>query len=597
LRQGVSYRTSTAPGTSRTELTQPGATAYLAAMRLGLVACAALLASGPGCARHTPIDSTDAARSAPDSERVTLSFLGLNDLHGQLRALPWFAGAAHNLQKQLGARGAVVLVDAGDMFQGTLESNLSEGASVVAAYDALGIAAAAVGNHEFDFGRVGLDARHEPSGGDPQGALKARIAEARFSFVCANLIDELTRAPVSWPGLSASVWREISGVRVGFVGVLTEETPHIVMPANFHGIAVAPAAPSVEASARRLREAGADVVVLLAHAGAVCSEFDNPHDRSSCDRGEIFAIVERLSPGLVDVVVAGHTHAGVAHYVAGVPIVEAYHSGRAFSRVDVIIDRTTHRVLEARPFPPEPLCASADSCLRDYAGATVQPDARLVSSVAPALELAEKRRQVPLGVVAAARVEAVRDVESSLGNLFADLMRSAVPGADVALTNGGGLRADLPAGELTYGDLYEAMPFDNRLVTLELSGADLRRVITEHLRRAEHGIVSISGLRVIARCAKAELVVELWRESGQRVSDDTRLTVVTSDYLALGGDRLLEPLGLERGRKQVDRGMGVRDALTSQLSARGGELDPRKLFDPRRPRIGLPSARPVRCSQ
>ena len=147
-----------------------------------------------------------APRSKPSAtgasgDPVTISIIGTNDLHGGVLArngrggLALLGGYLHRL-RETRARdgGAVLVVDAGDMFQGTLESNLSEGASVVSAYNALGYAAAAVGNHEFDFGPVGPASTPRTATDDPRGALKARAAEARFPFLAANLIDNATGA-------------------------------------------------------------------------------------------------------------------------------------------------------------------------------------------------------------------------------------------------------------------------------------------------------------------------------------------------------------------------------------------------------------------
>src|SRR5919201_6330769 len=124
--------------------------------------------------------------AAQKDQRVTISVVATTDLHGHVESLPWLGGHLRNLRARRATDGGgVLLVDSGDMFQGTLESNLVEGASVVRGYNALGYAAAAIGNHEFDFGPAGpaqLPGPHD----DPRGALKARARQARFPFVAAN---------------------------------------------------------------------------------------------------------------------------------------------------------------------------------------------------------------------------------------------------------------------------------------------------------------------------------------------------------------------------------------------------------------------------
>jgi 5'-nucleotidase len=576
-------------------------------MRPGLVL---LLSLAAACAASAPQASTapaspstrvPVAAAAPPaapapSRELTITVLGLNDLHGRLRALPVFAGYVNNVRAVRAKDGGGVLVlDAGDIFQGSLESNLTEGASVFTAYRALGMQAAALGNHEFDFGPVG-----EGASGDPQGAIKARLAEAGFPVLSANLVDQATGARPEWPGLASSVLLEVAGVRVGVVGALTTGTPHIVMPAYFRGLAVAKIAPVLAAEAKALRERGASVVLATVHAGGDCKKLDDPHDLSSCEAdAEIFRVIEQLPRGSVDAVVAGHSHAGVAHYVNGVAVVEAYARGAMFSRVDLVLDSATKELLRALPRPPHPLCPDltrADcGASGSYEGAPVLADAQVQAAIAPALELAKDKRAELLGPAALDVIKRAHGKESPLGNLFADLVRAAVPGADAAIVNGGSLRAELPAGPLSYGALYEAMPFDNRLARVTLPAEALLRVLTRNLSHDDHGVVSLSGLRVQAKCKGGELKVTLRRESGARVRPAESLRVATSDYLATGGDRLFAPAPLTESQIEPDLGTTVRDAMAAELRKRAS-VDPKALHDPKKPRLRLPSPRPIDCA-
>ncbi|HET9953114.1 MAG TPA: bifunctional UDP-sugar hydrolase/5'-nucleotidase [Polyangiaceae bacterium] len=563
--------------------------------------------------------STDGAapRVTNQPGEFVLSVMSLNDLHGKLGALPWFAGYVRAVAARRVQDGAVIVVDAGDMFQGTLGSNATQGSAVVEAYNALPLTAAALGNHEFDYGYLSSAGATAPLlGADPQGALRARIAEAQFKVLSANLVSQATGRLPEFKNLAADALIEVRGVQVGLVGILTEETPRIVRRDYFAGLAVKQAAPSVIERARKLRERGAEVVLVLAHAGGDCSRFDQACDLSSCDAesGEIFRLARALPPGLVDGIVAGHTHAGVAHVENGIPIVEAYSRGKAFARLDIRLTvragrpnpdgtpaKPVRHVSEAHPFPPEPLCpdsAELAPCSGHlYEGQMIEPDPELERVIGPALERAKAARAQWLGVELTSAAAGEHGRESALGNLFVDALREAHPEFDVAIINGGSLRADLPAGPLSYGTLYEAMPFDNGLVQLTLTGAELRRLFTQHLSHDQHGIVSISGLRLGASCAAHGLVIELKRESGSRVRDTESLRILTSDYLATGGDQLLTPLALSEGRIQPLGNELMRDALARGL-ARRPRRDPQsvRVIDPKHPRLQLPSPRPVRCS-
>jgi len=521
-----------------------------------------------------------------------LSIVGVNDLHGRIKTLPLFAGYVANLRRARRNDGAVLVVDSGDMFQGTLESNLTQGASVIAAYDALGVTAAALGNHEFDFGPL------ERGPSDPQGALKQRLREASFPILSANLRERATARIPRWDNLRPSALIEVQGVKVGLIGVLTLATPRIVMASWFEGLEVTPLAPAIAAEARSLRKAGATLVVVLAHAGGECTNFDDSHQLASCDGGEIFEVARQLPHGAVNAIFAGHTHAGVAHFVDGIAIVEAYAYGHAFSRIDFTIDRPSGRVLDVFPFRPHRLCAlpPSETCAPgSYLGEPVEIDDKVKKQIMPGLERAAERRSQRLGVELTTPVLRAHRVESPLGNLFVDLMLEAEPGSDVAIANGGSLRSDLAAGDLTYGRLYESMPFDNHLATFEINARDLAAVLARHFANDQHGIVSLSGLRARAECSAGSLTVTLLRD-GVPVAPDARLRVVTSDYLATGGDALFADFVSPESAAVLPT--LLRDALAAGFRHHGGKLrgtDPR-WFDPAKPRLILPEPRPVRCT-
>ena len=535
--------------------------------------------------------------SAP-AGRVTLSIVGTTDLHGRVfpsngqGGLALLGGYLRNLRAARAADGgAVLLLDAGDTFQGGIASNLSEGALVVDAYNALGYDALAIGNHDFEFGAldsaVGDNART-----DLRGALKAAADRARFPFLAANLIDEATGRPVAWPNVRPSTMVETAGLRIGIVGVMTRDGLTMTLAANVEGLRTALLGPTVEAEAGRLRRHGADVVLVLAHAGGKCERFDDPADVSSCDdAAEIFQLARQLPPGLVDAIVGGHSHAAVAHEVAGIPIVQAYSWGRAFARLDLTVERAAG-VVSARLFPPQALCGTVDPEGACVAGGTrppryetdpVEPDMSVTAAMQPALERVNRWRESSLGIALETPVGRNGDgLESPLGNLFADAIRAAVPGADVAIGLGvrrGGLRADLPAGFLTRGLLYDAYPFDNRVVTLALTGAQLQHALAGAVARGRRGLPSVSGVRVRVACTGLRPEVEIRRLSGAPVGPTDRLIVATTDFFAarasFGPPRPLPETPLAAG-------LMVRTAAAGWMTARGGRLRAADLATPLR---------------
>ena len=576
----------------------------MSASKLLAAAAAVALAACPG-GGDKPL------RPAPKTARgsVTISIVGTNDLHGAVDRLPIFAGYVANLRAlRDGDGGAVLLIDAGDMFQGTLESNLNEGAAVIESYNALGYTAAAVGNHEFDFGPPGPAATVQEADDDPRGALKARAAEAKFPLLTANIQDVESDTRIKWPNMPASIVSDASGVKVGIIGVTTEATPFTTMPANFVGLAMITPADAVATEARRLRDGGAEVIVVAAHIGSRCDDLTNPADLSTCDtEEELFVMANALPRGLVDVIVAGHTHAAMAHRVNDIAVIESYSSGRAFGRVDLRVN-AEGRVVASTIRVPQDLCplgddgnpvAAAKCDPGSYEGRPVIIDAGLQAISERALASAKELRDQPLGVALERAFTKGYDKESAVGNLFVDLMLAARPDAEIAMTNGGGLRADLPAGPLTYGSLYEAMPFDNRFAIVTLNGIHLRRLATNNLFSGS-GIFSWGGMTVESTCKEGELVVVMRDAKGKTIADDRTLTLVTSDFLASGGDGAIGRLGLPDGSVEVTD-IVIRDAMADVLRARGkaggkkAELSPGAYFDAKKPRLAYPAPRPVSC--
>ena len=547
-----------------------------------------------------------AAGEAATAAEITISIVGTNDLHGRLftddqgrGGLTVLGGYVDNLRAARAADGgALLMLDAGDTFQGGIESNLSEGLMVVDAYNAIGYTALAIGNHDFDFGSV--DPRgsvaswlpHALSGADPgdmQGALKAAAARARFPFLAANILDAATARPVQWPNVAPSTIVTAAGARVGLVGMMTETGLRQTLAAHAVGLATSPLTATVAGEAAALRERGAELVVLVTHAGGWCGETANPYDLSSCDDGaEIFRVVRELPRGTLQAVVAGHTHGTVAHFVEDVPIISVPNFGVQFGRVDLTFDTAARRVSDAHIHEPQRICSRVEPATRacavapagvvaEYEGAPVVMSAKVAAAIEPELTRVRALRAEPLGVVVDSAVARGTGNESALGDLFADAVRAAVPGADAALGYGagrGGIRADLLPGPLTFGQAYDTFPFDNRITRVALTAAQLERVIALQLPfwiDGRRGLPGLSGLTVTLRCDGTEPRVRLTRASGQAVAPDEALVVAMASntvgrFAATAADG-------EPAIAATELPVLVRDAVAGWLHAHGGHID------------------------
>lgn len=546
---------------------------------------------------------------------LTLSIVGTNDLHGAMineqGGIATFGGYIGNLRAaRVSDGGSLLLFDAGDMWQGTLESNLAEGRPVVQIYNHLGYAAAALGNHEFDFGPVGEKAMPHSPQDDPRGALKRRAIEADFPFLAANLIDSTSGEPVAWENVFPSTIVEASGLRVGVIGIMSSNSLYTTIASNVTGLRLKALAQTVSAEARRLRSDGVDLVIVAAHAGGRCTEFENPLDLSSCSPNqEIFGVARELSPGEVDVIFGGHVHHGIAHSVNGISILSSYSRGTYFGRIDLQIDSATGQVVGRKIFEPQRICEFVKTDDKDcaqageqgavsasYEGATVTRDQEIEKILQPVLERTASVKAELLGPVLQDSFERQPYPESAIGNMMTDILLGAVDGADVAMHNTvGGIRADLPEGALTYGSIYEMFPFDNRLTLIHMTGAELRQVLAHQLTgRYQRG--HFAGIRVTAACHAEQLAIDMTDRNGNQIQDDDVLLVVSNDFLAEGGDGVFTPVMPEGGYETDPGAPLVRDLIVDWMRAHGGSISSSDFYSGVPERWNYPGTLPLACS-
>jgi 5'-nucleotidase len=453
----------------------------------------------------------------------------------------------------------IVLLDGGDVFQGTLVVNMTEGEVVIKAYNLLEYDAVALGNHEFDYGPEGEPVVALTPADDPLGNIKKRVAQARFPFLAGNVFEKATGKPVQWPNLRRSALIERKGVRIGLIGLSTPMTPSVTLAQNVASLEFRELEQTTIELAAELRERGAQVVLLALHAGTGCPVGTGPHETQACDvRGELWRLLHEIPPGTVDAAVAGHTHQYLAHFVNGTPSIQSGSFGVAFGVVDLWFDRRAGRLDTSRTriWPTVPLCRkvypSTGDCRQEvkgeepvpaiFLGEIVQPITAITDALRPELKLVEHRKNELLGPVLEDPFTRSRVDESDLGDFVADVMREALPGTHVAMTNSGGLRADLDSGPLTYGAVFSALPFENRLAQVTLTGDQLVELLRQGVS-GKHGIVQVSGIRLEVLDASAKpcrpeegrLVTAIF-DDGRPIVADATYEVVMNDFMATGGD-------------------------------------------------------------
>ena len=443
-------------------------------------------------------------RPAGEAKATTIRIISTNDFHGALEPRPdgnfgvrggaaQVAAMVRRAESECSGSCASVFLDAGDEFQGTPASNLAFGRPVVELFNALGLAASAIGNHDFDWG---VD------------TLRARMRQARYGLLAANV--HLTNgADVPWIRRDTIVER--GGVKIGIVGIATQSTPADSKPENVAGLRFDDPVAAVNAHAKSLRARGADLVVVIDHDGAFCN-------RDTGCSGKIIDLAQGVTEP-VDAIVSGHTHSLVNTTVKGIPVVQAMSSGRAIAVIDLPVDRADRAGTHASVRMVRTDSITADPAIESMLRGATQSIASIVAR--------------PIATVAEDMLK--KGEQYSLGNFIADAQRAAGH-ADVAIMNNGGIRAELRAGPATYGSLFEVQPFSNVLVRLTVRGKDLRAYLEANVARAAPR-VHLSG--VIAQ-------YDLTRPAGSRIVsatlagaplDDARsYTVVFTDFMSTSGD-------------------------------------------------------------
>ncbi|MCU0698604.1 MAG: 5'-nucleotidase C-terminal domain-containing protein [Myxococcaceae bacterium] len=535
----------------------------------------------------------------PDADgAVHLTVVGTNDVHGwvmtQEEKFPQgairYGGAAAfaGYLKLLRAEnpGGVVLVDGGDLFQGTLMSNLTEGSVVIETFNALGYDAAAIGNHEFDYGPVGAPTHASQPGMDPFGALKARIAQAKFPLLSTNIYESNSRLRPSWLPGDGTVIIERKGIKIGIIGLTTPQTPTTTLPINVASLRFAPLGPEALSAARNLRARGADVVIAVVHAGGRCSETNDPSDLHTCDTetGEVFEMMKGFPYGTLDAVVAGHTHGQIGHFVNGTPVIESFALGKAFGVIDLSIDPSTRKLIRERTRIRSGIavCETMDEATQScdvrrlkanaaqvkpvaakWLAQTIEPDAAIAELLWPGEARVAALQNKPLGLSVPRPLGRNYETESALGSFLADSLRTMVR-ADVALLNPGGLRADLGSGPLKYGAVYEVLPFDNQVATLDVTGDQLVSLVRAAYA-AKKGVFQVSGLEVrLDRCPGPNRLKSVHLPGGHGVDPNVRYRVALPDFLARGGDGL-GPVLATIDPRQVDLGETRASNLRDEL--------------------------------
>ena len=441
------------------------------------------------------------------------TFLSTNDFHGQLEtgrtvSSKLVGGSAYNMTyinnyKALNPLGSF-LFDAGDIMQGTPISNLLKGESVIDVYNHMGYQATVVGNHEFDWG---------------QATLQDRITQADFPFLGANIYYEGTDTHPEW--LMPTAMFTVKGQQVGLIGVTSMYTSTIVMAGALDGLEIREPAPIVSQYAAELRAAGADIVIVLAHMPDVYG-------------GAVTQEMSTLGVPGVDLIISGHSHSGYTGKVNNVPIIQQYSSGTAIGVSDLRYDRFNRNI------------ATSNLQVVTTYNADVTPDAEIAALVdeykAEIAPTVNKVIATTDGTIS--RGPDRYTMEVPMGDLIADAQRWK-GGTQIAFMNPGGIRADILYAtyphDVTWGDFFTVQPFDNKLVTMNLTGAQIYALLEQQFKPPQSSmkLLQQSGLIYSFNLALpvGSRITSLTLADGTPILPDaTPYTVTCNEFIATGGD-------------------------------------------------------------
>ncbi|MGV1755516.1 5'-nucleotidase C-terminal domain-containing protein [Rhizobium sp. A22-96] len=492
-----------------------------------------------------------------------LNILHFNDFHSRVESINKFDatcsaaeeaknecfGGAARLKAAIDQRRAalasqnVVVLDAGDNFQGSLFYTTYKGAAEVEFLNDMKIDAMTVGNHEFD---------------DGEGPLAAFLDKAQFPVVTANLVvDDQSKLGNR---IKKSIVLTIGGQKIGIVGAVTTETPELASPGPHVKITDDAAAISAEVDA--LKSQGVNKIIALTHVGY-------PRD------------VEKIAKiAGVSVVVGGHSHTLLSNTdpkAAGpyptmvdnpagykVPVVQAASYGKYLGDIVVTFD-DNGAVKDAK----------GDPILLD---SSIKPDpaiaARVQEMAKPIEELRKKVIGNSQGPIEGAR-EICRVQECSMGNLVADaiLDRTKAQGISIAIQNGGGLRASIAAGDVSMGDVLTVLPFQNTVATFQLTGADVKAALENGLSQIDDGagrFPQVAGLKYSFDKSKppgSRLVSVDVQEGTEFKPLDPEKTygIVSNNYMRAGGDGYT--VFAKDGKNAYDFGPNLESVVADYLGA------------------------------
>ncbi len=471
------------------------------------------------------------------AQSVKLTLLHVNDVY-EISAKRGKGGIAElmTLLRQERARADNHLTTlGGDLISPSVMSGLTKGKQMIELMNAIRLDVAGLGNHEFDFGSA---------------VLKERIAASEFTWLASNTAG-FDGKPFG--GTQSTMLRRVGDLTIGLFSLITPETEHLSSPDG--GVTFTPVRDAALAAVEELKEQGADFIIALTH-------LDIAVDR------ELAASVKGIN-----VILGGHDHDPIAIYEGDTLILKAGYDAHYLAVADLLIEKKEgRRGVEVSMLPQWRLISTSG----------VTPDAEIAALIKSYEGALDQVLNVVVGKTSVeldSRRSTVRTKESNIGNFIADAMRASV-GADVGLTNGGGIRGDRTydvGSTLTRKDILTELPFGNVVVLIDLSGSDLLAAVENGVGRVEDKagrFPQVSGMSFVfdPKKGKGDRVVEI-KVGGQPLDKAKTYKVATNDFMYGGGDGYVS---LTNGKAIIDAsGATLMATIVMDYLADQGTISPK----------------------
>lgn len=457
---------------------------------------------------------------AADNRYIQVQLLGINDLHGQLDVTRKVNGKpvgrvdylASYLKQRAAQNKNTIMVHSGDMVGASPPiSALLQDEPTIEILNKLNYGIGTVGNHEFDEGVKELLRLINGGTSDKTGY----FAGASFPNIVANVVDAKTNNPI----LSPYKVIKVNGMPIGFIGVVTTDTPNIVIPSGVAGVKFIDEVEAINRYVPELKKQGVKSIVVLAHdPGTSGINGENP-------TGKLVDMANGVDDE-VDIIFGGHNHAYMNATIDSKLVIQAYSYGTAFSDVYLQIDPKTKDIVSKK----------ADIVTTFQEGVTPDPEIKKMvegyaAKVAPLVNRVIGTTTNSLTALQNANGESV------IGDLIADSHRNAMK-TDFAFMNPGGIRADIDAGDITWGQAYTVQPFNNALVKMTMTGQQISDVLNQQWKDSSATMLQISGFTYTwdANHPVGQKVTSILLPDKTPIDPNKTYTVTANAFLAGGGD-------------------------------------------------------------